>query len=239
LNGENSIEKCVACRGTSVEAEIAWNCIPVPVFGNPTSSRIKVATIGLNPALNEPRLPTLINYHKKFRDELTDLDIKDILSRRENYFSDLQSKWHNYFESLDSVLGRVNHFWSFGNCVVHVDLVACATKERFSKTSEESRETLITNCHQHFLRTLLKLPENTLLLLDGKTACDEVLKAGRVSFDSKPELILINPRMSGLRGSITINEKPFRFRGWNLPVSKLINPLQRMELADWLREYCS
>jgi hypothetical protein len=188
--------------------------------------------------LNEPRLPTLTNYNKNFRDELTDSDIKDIVSRRENYFSDPQSKWHGYFESLDTVLGRVNHFWSFGNCVVHIDLVACATKERFGKTNEQAQKSLISNCHQHFLKTLLKLPENTLLFLDGKTVCDEVLKAGRVDFDSKPELILINPRMSALRDSITIGEKSFRFRGWNLPVSKL-TPLQRMDLANWLHDHCS
>jgi hypothetical protein len=238
LNDPEPIEKCSACRGTLAEAEIAWNCIPIPSFGNSMSSRIKVATIGLNPAINEPRLPTLTNYRQKSRDGLTASDIKDAFNRRENYFSDLQSRWHNYFESLDSVIGRVNRFWSFGNCVVHIDLVACATNERFGVINEEPRKTLITNCHQHFLRTLLKLPENTLLLLDGKTVCDEVLKIGQVNFDSKPELIMINPRMSGLRGSITIGEKPFRFRGWNFPVSKL-TPLQKTDLANWLHDHCS
>jgi hypothetical protein len=240
LNGLEPIEKCVICRNTAAESDVVWNCLPVPAFGNPKSDQVKVATIGLNPALNEPRLPRLADYGKKSREELTDANVKDSAKCRENYFIECEKHWHNYFETLDSFLGRVNHLWSYARNVVHIDLVACATKEKFAKTNEKSREILITNCRRHFLRTLIQLPKEAMLLLDGRAVCDNLLRLGRVNFDVGPELILITPRVrvKGLCGSITINERQFKFRGWNMPVGKL-NRLQRIDLAIWLRRHSS
>jgi hypothetical protein len=234
LNGREPIERCVACRGTPAESEIVWNYIPIPSFGNPAITRIKVATVGLNPALNEPRLATLADYRKKSREELTDLDVKDCVKRRENYFTD---DWHKFFVILDSLLGRVNHLWSYARNVVHIDLVACATRNKFGETPGESREALIENCRPHLLKTLTQLPQDAILLLDGRTVCDRMFRLGQVNFEIGPELILIKPRVEGLRGSITINERQFKFRGWNSPANKL-TPLERIDLAIWLRGHC-
>jgi hypothetical protein len=227
-----------------------WSCLPVPAFGNPSGKRVKVATIGLNPALNEfqirgtwkpaeLRLPILNDYHKQTREELIETNIEKATKRRENYFTDLQRSPHGYFESLDSVLGRVNHLWSFAlGSAVHFDLVACSTQKKWGDLDTESRKTLVTNCRPHFLRTLSELPSGTLLLLNGSSVCDELFRFGSVSFDVGPELILIEPQIFGRRGLITIGKRQFAFRGWNFPVNRLTQ-LQRLELVIWLRGHSS
>lgn len=181
-------------------------------------------------------MPKLADHRKKSREELTGLDVLDCGKRRENYF--LNSDWHNYFSAFDSVLGRVNYLWSYARNVVHIDLVACVTKESFGNISENPRKALVGNCSQNFLKTLAQLSADAILLLDGRTVCDAIFDLGRVNFEIGPELILITPKMEGLRGSIEIGGKQLKFRGWNLPVSKLTPP-QRIELAIWLRGHCS
>jgi hypothetical protein len=233
LSDERPIEKCAVCRGTAAEVAIDWNYIPVPSFGNLADSRVKVATIGLNPATNEPRLPKLTDYRKQLRERLTIRDIAGCVARREKYFNNHAKAWHSYFVSLDSFLGRVNHLWSYASNAVHIDLVGCPTNVGFGGIGKDSRGALIANCRLHFLRTLMQLPEGTLLFLDGRTVYEEGLSVGLVNFESGPE----EPKVAGLRGLVTIDGRQFKFRGWNMPVGKL-TPLQRIDLVIWLRRHC-
>ena len=76
-----------ACDG-----QVVRECLPVPCFGDISSKSIEVATIGLNPARSEYysetgyslpralRLPTLDDYGKVSREELTDRDLTDALT---------------------------------------------------------------------------------------------------------------------------------------------------------------
>jgi len=86
----------------------------------------------------------------------------------ERYFAD--ADWHNYFNSLDSLLGRINPKWSYARNAVHIDLVACSTSTKFGDISQYFQQTLIKNCRLHFFKTLARLPKETILFLNGQTA---------------------------------------------------------------------
>jgi hypothetical protein len=238
LNDRIPIEKCSICRGTAAGAAVDWNFIPIPYFGNPANAIVKVATIGLNPAANEPRLPKLRDYGKESRDSLTDDDVNSCEARREHYFTNSEETWHNYFRAFESVLGRINHLWSYASNAVHIDLVACVTRARFGLVAGLPRESLFRNCRPHFLGTLAQLPSDTILLLDGEAVCNNVLSLGQAAFEAKPELVLIDPQVVGLRGALNIEGKQFKFRGWKKPSVSKLNVPQRNNLAIWLRNCC-
>ena len=230
MSEKTPIVRCSECRGSAAEAVVDWNHLPVPCFGDPANPLVRIATIGLNPAVNEPQLPSLTEYHKHARKDLSARDVVNCELWRERYFAD--TEWHNYFNSLDSLLGRINPNWSYARNAVHIDLVACSTTSKFGNISQYFQQTLIKRCRLHFLRTLARLPKETILFLNGQTVCDEILS--QATFEVGPELIVTEPKVVGWRGSVTIAEREFKFRGWNVPVAHL-NPLERIELAAWLR----
>ena len=230
MSEKTPIVQCSECRGTAAEAVVDWNHLPVPCFGDPANPLVKIATIGLNPAANEPQLPKLTEYHKHARKDLSPRDVVNCELWRERYFA--ETEWHNYFNSLDALLGRINPKWSYARNAVHIDLVACSTTSKFGNISQYFQQTLIKKCRLHFFRTLARLPKETILFLNGETVCDEVLS--HATFEVGPELIVTEPKLVGWRGSVMIAERQYKFRGWNIPVAHL-NPLERIELAGWLR----
>jgi hypothetical protein len=235
LNKGTPIQRCSICRGTPAGVVVDWDFIPVPSFGNPSKSDVKIATIGLNPASNEPRLPKLKDYRKHSRENLTEEDLNNCASRRERYFDCSEESWHDYFQKFESLLGRVNHLLSYARNAVHVDLVACVTKVRIGLVGNLQWESLVRNCQPHFLKTVRQLPSGTILLLDGAAVCDNVLSLGQPIYDIGPEMILKDPQIVGMRGTIVIETRKFRFLGWRgLSVCKM-NVLQRIDLAIWLR----
>jgi hypothetical protein len=238
LNSGIPIQRCGICRGTAAEVIVNWDLIPVPSFGNPSKSDVKVATIGLNPAHNEPRLPKLSVYRKNSREDLTDDDLSLCASRCEQYFNTGEESWHEYFRKFESLLGRANHFWSYARNAVHIDLVACVATVRFRLIGDLARESLVRNCRPHLLKTLGELPDGTMLLLDGEVVCDNILSFGKATYDIGPEVILIKPPLVGLRGSVTIDGRKFEFSGWkDLSVGGM-GVLDRIDLANWLRGHC-
>ena len=223
------------CRGTPADVVVDWNFIPVPSFGNLSRSDVKIATIGLNPASNEPRLPKLKDYRKQSRENLTGKNLDDCASRRERYFDCSEETWHDYFRNFESLLGRANHHWSYARNAVHIDLVACVTKVRKGLIGDLQWKSLVKNCQPHFLKTVGRLPSGTFLLLDGADVCDNVLSSGQTIYDSRPEAILLDPQLVGTKGTIVIDSKNFKFLGWRGSSVSKMNVLQRIDLAFWLR----
>jgi hypothetical protein len=146
-----TIEICHRCVGcASCDNEVVEECLPVPFFGDLSSSLLKVVTVGLNPALNEyyydgfpkarnQRLALLADYNVNERAELRTADLADAKARRDRYFTDPNRHWHAYFEKMESVINRVNPAWSFARgTAAHLDLVACATKDRWGELAPES-----------------------------------------------------------------------------------------------------
>ena len=244
------IERCHLCVGNSAcENQVVNECIPVGAFGRINDKSVKVATIGLNPAstefatfdFNKPkernqRLAMLADYNLTNRTDLLDKDVADAKNRRENYFTDGERDCHSYFQKLESVISRIQPAWSYlTGRIVHIDLVACTTKERWGKLGQDCKSNLVKNCRPHFLSALNELPNGTLLLLDGSRAVDEMHQIGKlangVSFELEHQGYfspLIENR--SYIGSLKYNGKLFPFRGWSIPVG-VLTLLYRYDLA--------
>ncbi len=238
---ESSIERCGPCSG-SIQPE----CLPVASFGDASAENVQVATIGLNPALDEwttntggwklrsHRVATLFDYRVTARTELTDAHLADARARAHTYFSNKQREWHSYFEVFDGVLGRINSGWSYAlGTAVHIDLVACATRQRFGKVSDTAK--LISNCHQHFRRAVGSLPPNTKLLFNGISIVNRLSEFGGV--------IVEDPQSESHRdtpgrvhhGTINIGGRLFE---WAAPEKSLrsVHPSDCVEFCRCLRQ---
>jgi hypothetical protein len=240
------IERCLVClRDEITKRSVVEECLPVRAFGDYKNNSVKVAIIGINPALDEfqiqrewkqrhLRLSIVQDYGVEHRGLLSDTAITDAISRREKYFSDSQRVWHSYFDVLDCFLGRVNSFWSFasGNAV-HIDLIACATVDKYSGLNIQCQKQLRKNCSDHFTKTLSELPNDTLLLLNGWTGYNAMHDFSLT--DSGPEELINILGTRGWSGKVSVKGREHSFCGWNSPVGKMPR-VHRNGLADWVKQ---
>jgi hypothetical protein len=160
MESELPIECCTKCLQDGItKSGIVSECLPVRTFGNHLATRVKVATVGLNPALNEfrprggqwkskeLRLPIVADYDKHDRGGLKEDDVENAEVRRGNYFCDPKRKSHPFFEPLSVLLRNVNGVWSYRTgSAVHCDLVACTTTVAWSCLSARIASKLAENC---------------------------------------------------------------------------------------------
>jgi len=246
-----AVERCHRCIGNEACANQVVNaCLPVPFFGDLTKPHLKVVTIGLNPALNEfyekgtgvekprsQRLAMLGDYHQKVRADLTDAEVAEARTRRETYFQDVNRDWHHYFDKMESVLNRVNPAWTYiMGSAAHIDIVACATKDRWSELPARSQAELIKNCREHFVRAISGLPAGTVILCDGLRALGELSNSGLRLEIRSGQLINVRATTGGDHGKIGelfCGEKSYLVRGWSSNVSHL-SAVWRFDLAVWI-----
>lgn len=217
------------------------------LFGDITKPHLKVVTIGLNPARNEyyynngtakkrsQRLAKLSDYNANARTDLRDADVADAKARRDEYFRDVSRNWHPFFEKMESVLNRVNPAWTYVmGSAVHIDLVACPTKERWRNLTKESQTALIGNCREHFLGALSKLPSGITILCDGIRATREIGNCGlRMEMQPAQRINIREGGDTGWIGELFSAEKKFLVRGWSSQVSQL-SAVWRFDLASWI-----
>jgi len=249
-----SIERCHRCVGNQTcDDQVIEKCLPIPSFGDLTKPHLKVVTVGLNPSLTEfvvkektkdrsMRLSMLTDYGRESRADLSDADVSDATSRRENYFQDPKRDWHSYFEKLESVLNRVNPAWTYAvGSAAHIDVVACATKDSWGFLSNDKNnksvalKQIISNCGEYFLKSISNLPNGTIILCNGQRAWIEVASLGKSlgKFEMKPS-IRYNDLGDIVRiGELTCGEKIFPVRGWTTPANYLTS-ISRFDLAKWV-----
>ena len=139
---------------------------------------------------------------------------------------------------MESVLNRINPEWTYvKGTAAHIDVVACATKERWGNLTKETQNEFIKNCRDHFLGAICRLPDGTVILCDGPRAMKEIANLG-LKLDMKPGQ-LINVREEsggdhGMLGDLHCDNKIFPVRGWSSQVSRL-SAVWRFDLAFWLR----
>jgi hypothetical protein len=248
---KEQIEKCIACRA-SHEREIHWECLPVPAFGNPCNSGVRVATIAINPAQSEffnngtpkiktTRLPMLVDYAKACRVDLGPSELKDARERRDYYFCDAQknprSFYHPWFDPLENILLGLCFGWSYFNATaIHFDLVACATRQPWRYVPNPAQEVLQLNCRQYFQETLSQLPEGTILLSNGVEPKDIPVD---VEFSCEVVELKDLPPLSVWQGSLSRYGN--RILGWKPSISSLwpnLWPEQKAPFLQWLRQHC-
>ena len=104
-----------------------------------------------------------------------------------------------------------------------------------SKHKPEPQKQIISNCREHFSKSISNLPNGTILLCDGQRAWVEVASLGRClgRFDMKPS-IRYNDLGDIVRiGDLTCGEKSFPVRGWSMPANYL-TAVMRFDLACWV-----
>jgi hypothetical protein len=242
------IEQCQRClENPSCSGEVHNGCLPVPFFGDIKTPHLKVVTVGLNPALNEfvvndsskprtERLAMLADYGHEQRADLTESEIAEAQARREKYFRDHLRDWHSYFDKMESILTRVKPAWTYGfGSAVHIDVVACATRNRWGNLTNKCQEAMIANCRDHFETAISGLPNGTVILCDGRRATREVASLDK---NNKLRQAFINVREPGRGdlgwvGELHLNVKKFPVRGWSSQVTHL-SAVWRINLANWI-----
>lgn len=152
---------------------IRWAC-PVPYFGNAQNAR--VATVGINPSCAEfadrhgnelmdrdRRLPTLRSLAlPKWRDA-DSRHISEIIAGCDNYF--LIRPYDRWFGRLES-LGQPAGWTYYGQeaTMCHIDLVAYATKLKWSRIDTYQREYLLGENVRLLSLTIRHLPIECLVL---------------------------------------------------------------------------
>ena len=222
--------KCQACREVAHNG-ILWESLPVPAFGNVCSTKVKVATIAINPAANEffvgndaksreARLPLLGDYCKQNRRDLESNDLRDAQERRDLYFCTAEGVrrafYHPWFDPLELILRGMNPDWSYFNgTAVHIDVVACATKSAWRTLPHRAKEILQQNCHADFRRTLSELPSGTVLLSNGVQPQDIPVSVDEL------QTVDVPPRLRVWRGRVSLNKLSFAFLGWSVTAKHL------------------
>jgi hypothetical protein len=91
-------------------------------------------------------------------------------------------------------------------------LVACATRPAWGDLSQGGQTELLKNCRDHFLATLSRVPNGTVLLFDGTTVTKEIYNSG-LSVEQEGGGQLINIRTDrGRIGKLKFGKKTFPFR---------------------------
>jgi hypothetical protein len=209
---------------------------------------VAVATVGLNPALNEwqekgrwrpmeRRLSILSDFNATKRGELTDSDLIGVRATRDAYFT---NKPHSYFGPLESLLQCVKPTWSYhSGTAIHLDLVACATRERWGYLPTDAKVVIKANCRENVRHTLRLLPGVTILLLNGKPVLDGLLEAAiSASVTSRNDDTREIRGASGTRGflgHISAGSNSLRYLGWSAPISTTSGPTA-LAIALWIRQ---
>jgi hypothetical protein len=214
---------------------------PVIAFGDPR--RARVATLGINPSWREfqtkdgillsgvtRRLSTLRSLASQDTVELTDDQIKIVISECADYFS--RNPYRRWFDPLDRVLkdGLGASFYDGGAC--HLDLVQWATAPAWGKLSRAVKRTLLRESLPH-LQNQLRFGSVKLVVLNGREVLKQITSIGLAKLDLTGKL------QRNARAPCSLYSgcgEGARFLGWstNLQSSFGVSSEFRNQLARWL-----
>jgi len=243
--GERGIEHCVDCKQGALEKCVMWRALPVPAFGMVESNRVKVATIGLNPVSSEfvdersewknkeERLPVVMDYGLESRGELNGDARSYALAKRRMYFLESKRESLPWFGKMQGVMSALRQGWFYNKgTAVHVDLVACATWQSWGDLSPSNQQSLMKQCLPKFKATLDELHYRVVVLLDGRTASEWVMK--QCGAESVVEQQLeASEKLTVWKGMVGTGNGLHRFYGWSTPVNRIRNAIG---LVRWLQQ---
>lgn len=250
MSDRNAIVKCSTCLNDTVtKTWIFGECLPVPEFGGRDVTKVKVATVGINPSSTEffawgklkplkERLPALPDYGVTSRNQLTGDQANDAAQRRADYFNAEARRAHDWFVKLGGIVKAANVEWDYGNgSAMHLDIVACVTTQKWTDVNGSAKSKLVANCRDHLERTVSSLPTTAMLLFDGKTACEAM--AGEASEEWKQlfQFTDNNGERKTVRarcGTLSVRGEARRFVGWNIP-AKFIPEERLARVGEWVR----
>ena len=250
MSNENAIVKCSKCLNDErTNTWIFGECLPVPAFGEINSAKVQIATVGLNPSSTEfyagerlkhpsQRLPALSDFRAKSREDLTADDMAEATGKRFEYFNGGARQAHEWFKKLGRILNTANTSWCYADgSAVHLDIVACVTRKKWSDVNEDARKMIAVNCREHLEHTVSKLPENVTLLFDGKSSCEAMTGFANAEWKSLGHFTDLDGNSKPLRvrsGTVKIGAISRKYAAWNYPAKYLSNEaLPRV--GEWVR----
>lgn len=166
---------------------------PVISFGD--FERARVFTLGINPSNlefedgkgqllknNLRRLQTQSSLRAEYGVPYSDRQLERIIEGCFNYFNKRPYHWFNKLENILLTLGYT--YYEAGSAA-HVDLVQWATKDKWSDIPNNAKQVLIDDGRQ-FLEYQLRSTNLELLLLNGRTVCEEFQKWSGIQFSYSP-----------------------------------------------------
>ena len=156
---------------------LPWAC-PVPYFG--AASVASVATVGINPSNLEftdsrgrelegqaRRLPTLRSLGIRSWADADARHIEQVITGCNRYF--MVRPYDRWFRVLERVLNLVDStYYGTSPSACHIDLVAFATREKWSSLSIHDRNSLLEGTRYAFAE-LMKLMPTQVLILNGRS----------------------------------------------------------------------
>ena len=218
--------------------------LPVIAFGD--LWRAKVATVGLNPSLQEylskdkseldgakRRFETLTSLGAASRDSMSDDQCERVLETMRCYFQP-DKPVYAWFRGLDRVLKGMGFQYEAGSAA-HLDLVQEATDPTWSKLQSQDSSALkdLKASDLPFLKSQIESFELQALLCNGRTAFDETvcLLHGRVvdtvEFGSR--------NLKVTSASAEVGTRTIAVFGWNMPLARAgLTKQQDTELGELL-----
>lgn len=212
-----------------VEELISWGC-PVLSFGN--LELAKIATIGLNPSNREfvdkdgnelngenRRFPTLQSFGLRTWREAKEEHLNMILTFCYEYFD--RNPYDGWFKKLDHIISgaSMSYYFPFSNAC-HLDLIPYATSSKWMDLTITQRNKLLET-NSDSLGMLLRESNIKVLILNGQTVVDGIVKMTNVELEKIPMPEWTLPRKSGSGVS------GFAYRGKidEISETKLKNPI--------------
>lgn len=166
---------------------------PVISFGD--FERARVFTLGINPSNlefedkkkqllknNLRRLQTQSSLRAEQGVPYTERQLERILEGCFNYFNKRPLNWFNKLENILLTLGYT--YYEAGSAA-HVDLVQWATQDKWRNLSKIQQQELIDDGRK-FIEYQLRSANLELLLLNGRTVCEEFQKWSGIPFSYCP-----------------------------------------------------
>ncbi|MDO2969901.1 hypothetical protein [Mycobacteroides abscessus] len=188
---------------TPSDSILAW-ASPVPFFGD--ADRATVATVGINPSNREfvdatghelcgsvRRLSTLTSLGLARWSQVTGQHLSEIRRSCLRYFQ--SNPYRRWFDVLDRTL-RAGEFSYYDGSACHLDLVALATRDKWSAVDPQTREKLIAD-GKSVLAQIIRDSSLTALILNGRSVVSEFESFADVQLSAERVEGWTLPRTSG------------------------------------------
>ena len=172
---------------------LPWAC-PVPYFGS--ASAASVVTVGINPSNLEftdshgrelegqaRRLPTLRSLGIESWADADSRHIVQLVTGCNHYFK--VRPYNRWFGVLERVLNTINHtYYGDRPSACHIDLVAFATRDKWSSLSTHQRNSLLRDTRRGFAELMELIPAQ-ILVLNGTSVVRSFEASAGITLDSR------------------------------------------------------
>jgi hypothetical protein len=202
------------------DAPVVESSTPVISFGDPSAA--SVATLGLNPSINEfesdgrkldgeaQRLETLTSLGVSSLTDAPEAVLKAVVDACNNYFK--RNPYRRWFDKLEEILAGIGTSY-FDGSACHLDLVQWTTNPVWGELRPPTLQRALLEQDVPFLLDQLRYHSIEVLLLNGDRVIKEFAKAAQVELPEEPGRI-----NNGCRIVVGRGPKDLLVVGWSTNV---------------------